>query len=98
MGHFLAQLISPQLCARHSIQIQLIATYSGEAPPTAITTGRFFYGIQNAAGALFQTATTPPSLSTTSTSVCVRVRDIDDDQNNDQPETAYISSLWLKLV
>ena len=31
-------------------------------PPTAITTGRFFYGIQNAAGALFQTATTPPSL------------------------------------
>jgi hypothetical protein len=33
-------------------------------PPTAITTGRFFYGIQNAAGALFQSATTPPSLTT----------------------------------
>jgi hypothetical protein len=33
-------------------------------PPTNITTGRFFYGIQNAAGALFQAATTPPSLPT----------------------------------
>jgi hypothetical protein len=33
-------------------------------PPTNITTGRFFYGIQNAAGALFQAATTPPSLTT----------------------------------
>jgi hypothetical protein len=36
-------------------------------PPTNITTGRFFYGIQNAAGALFQAATTPPSLPTTET-------------------------------
>jgi len=33
-------------------------------PPTNITTGRFFYGIQNAAGALFQAATTPTSLPT----------------------------------
>jgi hypothetical protein len=33
-------------------------------PPTNITTGRFFYGIQNAAGALFQAATTPSSLPT----------------------------------
>ena len=33
-------------------------------PPTNITTGRFFYGIQNAAGALFQAATTPTSLTT----------------------------------
>jgi len=33
-------------------------------PPTNITTGRLFYGIQNAAGALFQAATTPPSLTT----------------------------------
>ena len=33
-------------------------------PPTAITTGRFFYGIQNAAGALFQSAATPASLTT----------------------------------
>ena len=34
-------------------------------PPSAITTGRFFYGIQNAAGALFQSATSPTSLTTT---------------------------------
>ena len=34
------------------------------AGPTAgITTGRFFYGIQNAAGALFQSATSPASLA-----------------------------------
>ena len=33
-------------------------------PPTNITTGRFFYGTQNAAGALFQAATTPASLTT----------------------------------
>lgn len=33
-------------------------------PPTAITTGRLFYGTQNSAGALFQAATSPPSLST----------------------------------
>ena len=33
-------------------------------PPTAITTGRLFYGIQNAAGALFQAATSPTSLTT----------------------------------
>ena len=33
-------------------------------PPSAITTGRFFYGIQNAAGALFQSATSPTSLTT----------------------------------
>jgi len=33
-------------------------------PPTNITTGRLFYGIQNAAGALFQAATTPTSLTT----------------------------------
>jgi len=33
-------------------------------PPSAITTGRLFYGIQNAAGALFQAATSPTSLST----------------------------------
>ena len=33
-------------------------------PPTNITTGRFFYGIQNAAGALFQAVTTPTSLPT----------------------------------
>ena len=33
-------------------------------PPTAITTGRFFYGVQNAAGALFQSAATPASLTT----------------------------------
>ena len=32
-------------------------------PPTNIITGRLFYGIQNASGALFQAATTPPSLS-----------------------------------
>ena len=31
-------------------------------PPTNITTGRLFYGIQNAAGALFQAATSPASL------------------------------------
>ena len=31
-------------------------------PPSAITTGRFFYGTQNAAGALFQAATSPTSL------------------------------------
>jgi len=34
-------------------------------PPSAITTGRFFYGTQNAAGALFQSATSPTSLTTT---------------------------------
>lgn len=33
-------------------------------PPTSITTGRFFYGTQNAAGALFQAATSPTSLTT----------------------------------
>ena len=33
-------------------------------PTGTITTGRFFYGIQNAAGALFQTATSPASLTT----------------------------------
>jgi hypothetical protein len=33
-------------------------------PPTNITTGRFFYGTQNAAGALFQAATSPASLTT----------------------------------
>jgi len=33
-------------------------------PPTNITTGRLFYGIQNAAGALFQAATSPASLTT----------------------------------
>ena len=33
-------------------------------PSGAITTGRFFYGIQNAAGCLFQAATSPTSLST----------------------------------
>jgi len=33
-------------------------------PPSAITTGRFFYGTQNAAGALFQSATSPTSLTT----------------------------------
>jgi len=33
-------------------------------PTSAITTGRLFYGIQNAAGALFQSATSPASLST----------------------------------
>ena len=31
-------------------------------PPSAITTGRLFYGTQNAAGALFQAATSPTSL------------------------------------
>jgi hypothetical protein len=33
-------------------------------PTGTITTGRFFYGIQNAAGALFQTASSPASLTT----------------------------------
>ena len=33
-------------------------------PSGAITTGRFFYGIQNAAGCLFQAATSPTSLTT----------------------------------
>ena len=33
-------------------------------PSGAITTGRFFYGIQNAAGCLFQAVTSPTSLST----------------------------------
>jgi len=33
-------------------------------PPTNITTGRFFYGTQNAAGALFQAVTSPTSLTT----------------------------------
>jgi hypothetical protein len=33
-------------------------------PPTAITTGRLFYGTQNSAGALFQAATSPTSLTT----------------------------------
>ena len=33
-------------------------------PSGAIVTGRFFYGIQNAAGALFQAATTPTTLPT----------------------------------
>ncbi len=32
-------------------------------PTGTITTGRFFYGIQNAAGALFQAATSPASLT-----------------------------------
>jgi len=36
-------------------------------PPTSITTGRFFYGTQNAAGALFQSATSPASLSSAET-------------------------------
>jgi hypothetical protein len=36
-------------------------------PPTSITTGRFFYGTQNAAGALFQAATSPASLSSAET-------------------------------
>ena len=36
-------------------------------PPSSITTGRFFYGIQNAAGALFQSATSPASLSSAET-------------------------------
>lgn len=31
-------------------------------PPSAITTGRFFYGTRNAAGALFQSATSPAAL------------------------------------
>ena len=31
-------------------------------PPTAITTGRLFYGIQNAAGTLFQSVTSPATL------------------------------------
>ena len=49
-------------------------------PPTNITTGRFFYGIQNAAGALFQAATTPTSLTTAeaittgTTSITIAVR------------------------
>ena len=33
-------------------------------PSGAITTGRFFYGIQNAAGCLFQAATSPTTLTT----------------------------------
>ena len=33
-------------------------------PPSNITTGRLFYGIQNAAGALFQAATSPTTLTT----------------------------------
>ena len=33
-------------------------------PSGTITTGRFFYGIQNAAGCLFQAATSPASLTT----------------------------------
>ena len=33
-------------------------------PSGAITTGRFFYGIQNAAGCLFQAATSPTALTT----------------------------------
>jgi len=33
-------------------------------PSGAITTGRFFYGIQNAAGCLFQAVTSPTSLTT----------------------------------
>jgi len=33
-------------------------------PPTNIITGRFFYGTQNAAGALFQAVTSPTSLTT----------------------------------
>jgi len=33
-------------------------------PPSAITTGRFFYGTRNAAGALFQSATSPATLPT----------------------------------
>jgi len=33
-------------------------------PPTNITTGRLFYGIQNAAGALFQAVTSPATLTT----------------------------------
>ena len=32
-------------------------------PPSAITTGRFFYATRNAAGALFQSATSPASLA-----------------------------------
>ena len=36
-------------------------------PPSSITTGRFFYGIQNAAGVLFQSATSPASLSSAET-------------------------------
>jgi len=33
-------------------------------PPSTITTGRFFYGTRNAAGALFQSATSPATLPT----------------------------------
>ena len=33
-------------------------------PPTNMTTGRLFYGIQNAAGALFQAVTSPATLTT----------------------------------
>jgi hypothetical protein len=33
-------------------------------PPSNITTGRLFYGIQNAAGALFQAVTSPTTLTT----------------------------------
>jgi hypothetical protein len=33
-------------------------------PPSNMTTGRLFYGIQNAAGALFQAATSPTTLTT----------------------------------
>ncbi len=33
-------------------------------PPSAITTGRFFYATRNAAGALFQSATSPATLPT----------------------------------
>ena len=41
---------------------------------------------------------TPPSLSTTSTSGCVKGRDNNDDQNDNQTETNHSSSLWLRLV
>ena len=44
-------------------QIAFVSEIEGLAgPPTAITTGRLFYGVQTATGALFQAATSPTSL------------------------------------
>ena len=61
-------------------------------PPIAITTGRFFYGIQNAAGALFQAATTPPSLSTAE-SIAQDVTSFTVDTGNQTNFAAYFANV-----
>ena len=61
-------------------------------PPTAITTGRLFYGTQNAAGALFQAATSPTSL-TTAESVAQGVTSITISSGNQTDFAAIFASV-----